>query len=247
MLKSFFIAFSMYSKIPVPMVKWEEKNMRYVLVFFPFIGVVIAALQLCWWKIAGLFHCGPGIIAAILSVIPVLVSGGIHLDGFLDTMDALCSYQSKEEKLRIMKDPHAGAFAIISAAVWLVLQFGGMSEIHSTTQILLLGLSFVLSRTFSGLSLKVLPGAKKEGLAKTFSDTSAGKSVRNILLMYLVILLALMVLVAGIRGAVLWGMALLVWFVYRHIALKEFGGITGDLAGWYLTVAELLMLYVIVW
>lgn len=61
---------------------------------------------------------------AVLILIPVLITGGIHLDGLLDTADALSSYKTKEEKLEILKDSHAGAFAIIIGICWFVLDFG---------------------------------------------------------------------------------------------------------------------------
>lgn len=55
---------------------------------------------------------------------PGSVTGGIHLDGLLDTADALSSYKTKEEKLEILKDSHAGAFAIIIGICWFVLVSG---------------------------------------------------------------------------------------------------------------------------
>ena len=54
-------------------------------------------------------------------VAPIIITGGIHMDGFLDTQDALGSYQPRERRLEILKDSHAGAFAIISCAVYLMM------------------------------------------------------------------------------------------------------------------------------
>lgn len=47
-LKSFVIAFAMYSRIPVPQFEWKERDMRYVICFFPFVGVVIGAVTMLW-------------------------------------------------------------------------------------------------------------------------------------------------------------------------------------------------------
>ena len=59
----------------------------------------------------------PFFLAVILTVIPVFVTGGIHVDGLLDTSDALSSWQERTRRLEILKDSHAGAFAIITAFI----------------------------------------------------------------------------------------------------------------------------------
>ena len=108
------IAFSMYSKIPMPQFSWEEEERRYAMAAFPLVGLLIDLLE------AILFFCGKKIglpalpLSILLLLLPVLVDGGIHVDGFMDTSDALSSYRTKEERLRILKDPHIGAFAVIS-------------------------------------------------------------------------------------------------------------------------------------
>ena len=121
--ESFKIACSMYSKLPVPQSDWTEENMRYVMCFFPWIGAVIGLFFAGVWNVKEwLASCGiyyhELFYAAILTVLPIFVTGGIHMDGFLDTCDALSSWQEKERRLEILKDSHAGAFAILSCAVY---------------------------------------------------------------------------------------------------------------------------------
>ena len=125
LLNAMIIAIAMYSKIPMPRVDWNEKNMRYAMCFFPLIGVIIGVLEavagnlITLWKGEGTFLC-----AVVLTLIPVFVTGGIHLDGFADTMDAKSSYGDREKKLEILKDPHTGAFAIISLCCYFLLCVG---------------------------------------------------------------------------------------------------------------------------
>ena len=114
-IKSICVAFSMYSKIPMPRVEWNEKNMKYAMCFFPLIGAVIGGLMLLVRFLCGRFGFNTSVYAVVMTALPVLVSGGIHTDGFIDTVDALSSYGDKEKKLEILKDPHTGAFAIIGA------------------------------------------------------------------------------------------------------------------------------------
>ena len=86
LLNAMIIAIAMYSKIPMPRVDWNEKNMRYAMCFFPLVGVIIGVLEavagnlITVWKGEGTFF-----YAVVLTLIPVFITGGIHLDGFADT------------------------------------------------------------------------------------------------------------------------------------------------------------------
>ena len=120
-IKSICVAFSMYSKIPMPRVEWNEKNMKYAMCFFPLVGAVIGGLMLLVRFLCGRFGFNTSVYAVVMTALPVLVSGGIHTDGFIDTVDALSSYGDKEKKLEILKDPHTGAFAIIGAVMYYLL------------------------------------------------------------------------------------------------------------------------------
>jgi len=71
---------------------------------------------------------GKTLYAVVLTLIPVVITGGIHLDGLLDTADALSSYQPRERRLEILKDSHAGAFAIIVCCMYFLAYFGFASE-----------------------------------------------------------------------------------------------------------------------
>ena len=133
LLNAMIIAIAMYSKIPMPRVDWNEKNMRYAMCFFPLVGVIIGVLEIVAgnlitvWKGEGTFF-----YAVVLTLIPVFITGGIHLDGFADTMDAKSSYGDREKKLEILKDPHTGAFAIISLCCYFLLCVGIFSEMNRT-------------------------------------------------------------------------------------------------------------------
>lgn len=117
---SLVIAFSMYSRVPMPQLEWTKERMKYVMCFFPLIGAVIGLLNVS--VVLGCNALGFRHFGQILPVvIPILVTGGIHMDGFLDVVDARSSHKDRKKKLEILKDPHTGAFAIIGCGVYLVL------------------------------------------------------------------------------------------------------------------------------
>ena len=164
-IKSFFIAFSIYSKIPVPQFAWKEEDMRYTLCFFPWVGAVIGGCFLLWNRFAGVYGIPSTARAAVGAVLPLAISGGFHADGFMDTMDALHSYRDRERKLEILKDSHIGAFAVICFVMYELIYLGAVSMITEKEQILVLAAGFFLSRTLSGIGVVSLRCAKTNGMA----------------------------------------------------------------------------------
>ncbi len=238
LIKSFIIAFSMYSKIPVPQFAWEEKDMRYVLIFFPWIGAVIGLLFYGWFAFC--FHFGIGTICRTLvgAAISLLISGGIHVDGYMDTMDAFHSYQSKERKLEILKDPHIGAFSVIMLILYYLIYIGVVSEVQSQQGILMIAIGFLIARCLSGIGVVTLQLAKKDGLLYTFAEGAERKTVLVWLLIQLGLGVAAIRLFAGWKGAVVVCAAGLTFFYFRWRSYRELGGITGDTAGWFVTLCE---------
>ena len=106
----------------------------------------------------------------------------------------------------------------------------------------LLGL-FCLSRALSGLALTLFPLRPGSGLARSFAEASDRKRVRTVLTVSAV-LLALLLISQQAGETVL--AALLVFLYYRRMCAKDFGGLSGDLAGWFLQTAELWMLAALV-
>ena len=127
-----------------------------------------------------------------------------------------------------------------------LVMFGLYSEV-TAEQMRLLAVGFVLSRALSGLSVVLFKKAKNSGLAASFSDMAQQKCVGAV--MIFVILLcgaALLALDPVLGGAVLLAAAA-VFGYYRWMSYRKFGGITGDLAGFFLQVCELMMaLFVVI-
>lgn len=239
---SFKIAFSMYSKIPMPKSEWTKENMRYIMCFFPLIGVIIGGLTWLWGYFGKVLVSSHVFYAAVLVLIPVAVSGGIHLDGLLDTSDALHSYQPRERKLEILKDSHAGAFAIITAVVYFLLYLGVYSEI-TLKSLPVVCIGFVLSRALGGFSIAAFPMAKNTGLAAAFSDGAQKQCVKMVCAIYGILCVVLMLAYDPLIGGCAVLGAALEYLYYYKMSMKEFGGITGDLAGFHMQMSELVMAF----
>lgn len=240
---SFKIAFSMYSRIPMPRSQWTPETKAYAMGFFPWVGVVIGAVFfglfcLTEWIAAHGILDGSLFRGVVLTLTPLALTGGIHMDGFLDTRDALSAYAPKERRLEILKDPHTGAFAVISCGMYLIGMLG-LYGVLSPQGAAVVSLGFVLSRTLSGLSVLCFPKAKKEGLAADFAAASRQKILRVALACYLILAAVGMVLAGGLSGALSLLFAGIMFGYYKWMSRQKFGGITGDLAGYFLQLCEL--------
>lgn len=244
-INSFIIAFAMYSKIPMPQVDWNKENMKYVLCAFPWVGAAIGAVFTLWGRLGLLLPIGHTLYVILLLMIPVVISGGIHLDGLLDTADALSSYQSRERRLEILKDSHAGAFAVLVCAVYFWADFGFLSEL-SPQRLSLVALGFFFSRALSGFAIATFPCAKDSGLAATFSQGADRRRTQMGLLVQIAACGLWMAVKQPLAGTAAVAAGLLCFCYYHWMAKKKFGGITGDLAGWFLQMCELCMLIAVV-
>ena len=238
-MKSLAIAFQMYSRIPIPAFDWDEKSMRYVMCYFPLIGAAVGGAECLWFWLSHLLHLPCLVGAAIATAIPFLITGGIHMDGFCDTVDALSSQQDMERRLEILKDSHAGAFAIIFAGVWFVLYYGCWNAVADWKTLGAVCVGFVLSRALSALALVTFRGARKKGMLQGFQDTARKRTVAVVMIVYLVLCAAGMIVLRGWVGLIMVCANLLVFLYYRITAYRKFGGTTGDLAGWFLQLSEL--------
>jgi len=239
-IKSFVAAFSLYSKLPMPHINWGSEDMKYSVCFFPFVGAVIGLAEWGFIELARVLSLGGIIIVTLQIVIPLLITGGFHVDGFMDTMDALHSYQDREKKLEIMKDPHIGAFSVISLIIYLLVTAGFLSEVKDERAFYALGFSFALSRCLSGLGIVNMKMAKDKGMLKTEQESS-GKRGCNIVLTIEAVLIAAGCIITCHEYAVAIIIAQAVAFIYYvNMSKKQFGGITGDLAGFFVVITELL-------
>ena len=240
MVGSLIIALSMYSTLPMPRIAWDKRYMRYTMVFFSVIGFAIGGVDWCWWWLSSYLHLNQTLFAAGLTLIPVFITGGIHLDGFCDTMDALSSHAEQEHKLEILKDSHTGAFAVIGLAAYFLLYFGLASQLQvNNAAIAVLTLGFVLSRALSGFAVASFRCAKNSGLVYTFADTAAKKQVRMVLAAFILLCIFGIFAIHFEYGIAVLIICCLTFWYYHRMAYRQFGGITGDLAGYFLQLCEL--------
>lgn len=244
-IRSFVIAFSTYSRIPMPQVEWSNENRKYAMCFFPIIGVVIGLILWGWLWICDALKIGMLLKGAVSAIVPLLVTGGIHMDGFMDTSDAMASWQTRERRLEILKDSHVGAFAVIGCAGYLLLSAAVYGEMPIQAAPMLMGV-FVISRALSALALAFFKSARPGGMIDGFARTAHRRLVSMTAIAYAVFCAILWVVCGRWIAVGCFAAAAACFAYYRHMAYKNFGGVTGDLAGWFVQITELALAAVIV-
>jgi adenosylcobinamide-GDP ribazoletransferase len=238
-------AFSFFSVIPMPQIEWDERNLRYMMAAFPLVGLVIGLLVWGFGLLAQTLGFGPVLTGAGYTLLPVMVTGGIHLDGFADVMDAQSSHASPERRREIMHDPHIGAFATMAVSCYLIAYLAFSSEVPPR-DLALLACVPVISRCLSGLATVSFRTSSSQGMLASEQASAHGGVVRTILVCILALAAALMLATSACVSAVALACAAGVLAWVRHLAETHYGGMSGDLAGFFLQLAELAMLACIV-
>ncbi|MDO4383919.1 MAG: adenosylcobinamide-GDP ribazoletransferase, partial [Eubacteriales bacterium] len=224
--------------------RWATEDMKYHLIFFPWIGAVIGLIEYGWYRFG--IYGGIGQICDLLVMlaIPILVTGGFHLDGLMDTEDALSSWRSREQRLEILKDPHIGAFSVIRLVAYGLVFAAALSELNGPVRIPWMG-TFFLARCLSGFAVVTFPSAKRQGILATEAETAGRRPVQIGLLVESILICGLMIYWMPKGGILVTLAGIISLAAYYRQSLRKFGGITGDLAGWFLCRTELWMTVVI--
>ncbi len=235
-------AFSTFSVLPTPRIAWDRYSLRGVLCALPLVGVVIGGVGCLYHWLSNLLALPAILSAVVLTVLPIALSGGIHMDGFADTVDALASHADAEKKRAILKDPHAGAFAILGVGCYLLLYFGLCAALPlSWKTVGLLGITHVLARAVGSLAGAALKPYNREGMLKTFHDASS-KATVGILIAWIVLALAGAAALDPLSAGLLLLAGGAVFGIVAHTAKKQFSGMSGDLAGYCISLSEIAML-----
>jgi len=233
-----YMALGMFTAIPMPFHFWNEKRTSMMITIYPLVGLIVGGL---WWlafRLLFTLSIPHMLTAAILTAVPFLVAGFIHLDGYMDTSDALLSYQSLEDKLRILKDPNVGAFAVVMLVIVFIMQFGAVYTIAEGRQHLLLMMSImVVSRCCSALCIFMLSHNPGSNYAPLLAQ-GIGWGHKMFVLLTAMMAIVLSFVYAGVVGMIVLGAVLIGYVLAMLKAYRGFKGVSGDLLGFALVISE---------
>ncbi|MDU4884382.1 adenosylcobinamide-GDP ribazoletransferase [uncultured Clostridium sp.] len=246
--KGFLMAISMFTVIPLPRYQWDDEGGKNIMKFYPVIGLIVGLIWYGAFRLLSLLGASIMVTTAITLITPFILTGMLHLDGYMDVCDALLSRRNKEEKLRILKDPHTGAFAVISVVMLFIVNFSGLYTVISNSiqgnsvnnnnnSAIGLILIPIISRSLMGYLLLSKESMKGSSLGAFFKQ-GTGKVDRVILLSCLTLASIILVFIFGLYGLIISLAMILISTFLVNKAAKEFDGMSGDSAGYGLVIAE---------
>lgn len=225
----FFMAWGMFLTIPCPKKIWRESARRKMLACLPLIGLIVGGIwALCAWL--GSFLPQP-LAALLCAAAPWLITGFMHLDGYMDVCDAVLSRRDLETRQRILKDSHCGAFAVICLALLVLCQWA----VFLSAEVLpLWPLTLIPAASRACAALAVL--TLRPMSTSQYSAMTRGGAPVVFAAIVLAAVCGLSVLLwdsfAPLAAAVCYWLA--AWYAFRQL-----DGMSGDVSGFALTIAEL--------
>lgn len=243
------------------MIKWlnNRENAKYLFCLRILYGVAVGAVMCAYYMLCRYFDFGQPCFALAGAAIPIVMSGGIYLSGFMNTSAVLTERlngKSTEDSGRAAasgkpdsgaEPGHAGTHAVIAAMTFYLLYAGGLSAVRKDRQIALLAIGYMISRTLHGMAFVWFPGAEEEKGKR--GEGNLSPAIRKMLRMILSVILALCfctcVVIEPIMGMLEALLCMWVWTYYYYMSKKLFGGVTKESAEYFLTLCELaLVLFV---
>lgn len=177
---------------------------------------------------------------ALLIVLLVLLTRGLHQDGLVDTVDGVAGGRTVEDRLRIMRDPRVGAFGATALFLSLLLRYAGLLALPSPMRLPVLLCMPALGRWAMVSLAWASPSARRDGgLAASFL---AHLSWQHVTLSSLVLAVALTMALGGSVAVATLGVAILLLVFIRQRCLTLLGGVTGDVLGATNEVVEIVFL-----
>ncbi|MDO4866140.1 MAG: adenosylcobinamide-GDP ribazoletransferase [Clostridia bacterium] len=231
LFRAFFMSLGMFTALPCPYRPWDEDARLLMLVCLPLVGLVVGLL----WFALGLLALRvlPAVSAALIAALPWLLTGFIHLDGYMDTCDALLSWRPLEQRLRILKDVHVGAFAVVGLGLLMLFSYDAARAVAAKGDLRALLLIPMVSRCGSALCVLTLKPIGHSEYARV--EGSAAQRLAICALW----LAAVVICAIWLRGQALALVAgTLAYAAAMFWAARTLKGVSGDLAGFALTLSE---------
>jgi len=223
----------MFTALPCPYRPWDENARGLMTACLPLVGAIIGGL---WYALSliGSALLPETLCAALITALPLLLTGFMHLDGFMDTADAMLSWRPLEKRIAILKDVHCGSFSVVALVLLILGMFAAASDALAG-DLRPLMLIPVVSRCMSALCVTAIRPIGHSEYAS--QQRHVGTPLTALIILALALALGWIWLGGGcavILLSVLLGYAAsMLWLVHT---LK---GVSGDLAGFSLCTGEL--------
>ncbi len=232
-IRAFFMCLGMFSALPCPYRPWDEDARSLMTACLPIVGAIIGAL---WYAFAllGRMILPEMLCASLIAALPFLLTGFMHLDGFMDSADALLSWRPLEKRQQILKDVHCGSFSVVAVVLLALGMFAAACDAKDCDlrPLILIPVASRCLSAFCVTALRPIGHSEYAALNRNFATPIAAiiMLILSVAISWMWIggtaALCLAATVAGYATAMAW-------------AAHTMKGVSGDLAGYALCVGEL--------
>ncbi len=235
MIDGLILTFQFFTRIPINKeVDFNEKNIRYSLFFYPFVGAILGCIASLVYFLFSKLNIEIAAIATVITLI--ILTGGIHLDGLTDTFDGFLSNRDKDRTLEIMKDSRVGSFGVLSMIMLILTKFVVISN-YGVGLPLALVLSLVNSRLNAAGVISTKKVARKGGLGDLFHSSNSRKLVLLATIIYIGILISInFKFIIPLSITYIFSQLFCCW------SYKKIDGMTGDTYGAIIEIGEVVSL-----
>ena len=201
--------------------------------WFPVIGAAIGSLVAAAYY--GLSIIFPPLLAAALAAsVWIGLTGGLHLDGLADCFDGMLNASSRERRLEIMKDPRLGTFGAIGLILSILMKIICLFSIPTNTAWIALPLATAVGRSL------LLPAGKQQMARPDGMGADFASSLNKTAFIWAAVVVGILSGLAGWRGlSVILVVLGVTWLVLCSVKAR-LGGVTGDVLGLIVELAELV-------
>lgn len=239
-MTKFIVALQFLTRIQVnSSIVIDERTFGKSMAYFPLVGLVIGLILAVSHYLLSLIFT-PLITAAFLIWLEVAISGGLHLDGFMDTMDGIYSGRSREKILEIMRDSRVGAHSAIALACLFLIKLTVIADypVHGITPVLIL--VPMLARLTQLVGVVYFPYVRETGLAKSFIDYIE----KNDLYFASLLSLVICIIIKGFLGIIFLISTFFLALIGGNYFASKIGGLTGDVYGAITEVTTVILLVI---
>lgn len=234
-LTAFQMTQSMFCSLPFPCRNWDEKCKPYMLIFLPLVGLEIGGMWLGLDYILNILEVSPLIYGLLMCALPYLATGFIHLDGFMDVVDAIGSWRTLEKRREILKDSHVGSFAVVWSIFLILAGYTVFSSFLENTARSVLIFVPIISRCCSAIAIMYLKTMNTSQYSKGMVYPKGHKAI---LFMILTTCVAVGVYFYGKSGLVLLG-CIAGYGIALRKSYRCLEGMNGDISGFCICIGEL--------
>ena len=250
MLDAFFVGLQFLTRISiVKQTVWTEELFGRSVKYFPMIGAVLGIAYVIITQIIIILTGGelPTLTAAVILMSTTVLTGAIHCDGFMDTMDGLFSGRDRDRMLEIMKDSRVGAFGVVSFVMLSILEFSALTELTRYSTAILLAAIYsapIIGRLMMVVVIGGFPYARPEGMGKAFAKYTTYSTIIFAAIESFILLLPLSLISITFIKSLLIALTIVLLFTlyFGKFATKKVGGVTGDIYGAVEIISEVLVM-----